>query len=246
MPELGSWTVEARQLGYSAAGTSEWGTSRRDAGELLADALNSRVPQIFDNFKDAGGEQHAGCVDTEAARDKLQRIKEAFQNWVWTDPDRTDRLARVYNDRFNNLAPRRFDGAHLKLPGASGAFVPYGHQKRGVWRIISSGSTYLAHAVGAGKTMTMAAAIMEQRRLGLIAKAMLVVPGHCLARRRESFWRLSPNARILVADNELHQGQASPLPVTRGDCHLGRDHHHALGLQVHRRAVCLRTTDDPR
>ncbi|NTF91676.1 DEAD/DEAH box helicase family protein [Agrobacterium rhizogenes] len=201
MPELGSWTVEARQLGYSAAGTSEWGTSRRDAGELLADALNSRVPQIFDIFKDLNGERRVlNVVDTEAARDKLQKIKQAFQNWVWTDPDRTDRLARVYNDRFNNLAPRRFDGSHLKLPGASGAFVLYGHQKRGIWRIISSGSTYLAHAVGAGKTMTMAAAIMEQRRLGLIAKAMLVVPGHCLAQAAREFLALYPNARILVAD----------------------------------------------
>ena len=147
MPELGSWTVEARQLGYSAAGTSEWGTSRRHAGELLADALNSRVPQIFDTLKDADGERRVlNVVDTEAARDKLQRMKEAFQNWVWSDPDRTDRLARVYNDRFNNIAPRKFDGSHLNLPGASGAFVLYGHQKRGIWRIISSGSTYLAHA----------------------------------------------------------------------------------------------------
>lgn len=201
MPELGSWTVEARQLGFSAAGTSEWGTSRRDAGELLGDALNSRVPQIFDIFKDAGGERRVlNVVDTEAARDKLQKIKQAFQNWVWTDPDRTDRLARVYNDRFNNIAPRKFDGSHLKLPGASGAFVLYGHQKRGIWRIISSGSTYLAHAVGAGKTMTVAAAIMEQRRLGLIAKAMLVVPGHCLAQAAREFLALYPNARILVAD----------------------------------------------
>ncbi|MBB3458796.1 N12 class adenine-specific DNA methylase/adenine-specific DNA methylase [Rhizobium sp. BK313] len=201
MPELGSWTVEARQLGYSAVGTSEWGTSRRHAGELLADALNSRVPQIFDVFKDAEGERRVlNVVDTEAARDKLQRIKEAFQNWVWTDPDRTDRLARVYNDRFNNIAPRRFDGSHLKLPGACCALALYGHQKRGIWRIISSGSTYLAHAVGAGKTMTMAAAIMEQRRLGLIAKAMLVVPGHCLAQAAREFLGLYPNARILVAD----------------------------------------------
>jgi len=201
MPELGSWTVEARQLGYSAAGTSEWGTSRRHAGELLADALNSRVPQIFDTIKDAGGERRVlNVVDTEAARDKLQKIREAFQNWVWSDPDRTDRLARVYNDRFNNIAPRKFDGSHLKLPGASGAFVLYGHQKRGVWRIISSGSTYLAHAVGAGKTMTMAAAIMEQRRLGLIAKAMLVVPGHCLAQAAREFLALYPSANILVAD----------------------------------------------
>ena len=201
MPELGSWTVEARQLGYTAIGTSEWGTSRRHAGELLADALNSRVPQIYDVFKDAEGERRVlNVIDTEAARDKLQKIKDAFQTWVWTDPDRTDRLARVYNDRFNNIAPRRFDGSHLKLPGASGAFVLYGHQKRGIWRIISAGSTYLAHAVGAGKTMTMAAAIMEQRRLGLIAKAMLVVPGHCLAQAAREFLALYPNARILVAD----------------------------------------------
>ncbi|SOC48100.1 N12 class adenine-specific DNA methylase [Rhizobium subbaraonis] len=201
MPELGSWTVEAWQLGYSAAGTSEWGTSRRHAGELLGDALNSRVPQIFDTIKDTGGERRVlNVVDTEAARDKLQRIKQAFQDWVWTDPDRTDRLVRDYNDRFNNIAPRKFDGSHLKLPGACCALALYGHQKRGIWRIIADGSTYLAHAVGAGKTMTMAAAVMEQRRLGLIAKAMLVVPGHCLAQAAREFLALYPDARILVAD----------------------------------------------
>ncbi|MCM2450290.1 lactate dehydrogenase [Agrobacterium vitis] len=201
-PELASWTVEARQLGYLAAGTSEWGTDRRHAGELLSDALNSRVPQIFDTIKEAGGAERRvlNVVDTEAARDKLQKIKDAFQRWIWSDPDRTDRLARVYNDRFNNIAPRKFNGDHLNLPGASGAFVLYGHQKRGIWRIISSGSTYLAHAVGAGKTMTMAASIMEQRRLGLIAKAMQVVPGHCLAQAAREFLALYPNARILVAD----------------------------------------------
>ncbi|MCP1748786.1 N12 class adenine-specific DNA methylase/adenine-specific DNA methylase [Bradyrhizobium japonicum] len=201
MPELASWTVEARQLGWLAAGTSEWGTDRRHAGELLSDALNSRVPQIFDTIKEEMSERRVlNVVDTEAAKTKLQKIKDAFQRWIWSDPDRTDRLARVYNDRFNNIAPRAVDGSHLKLPGASGAFVLYGHQKRGIWRIVSAGSTYLAHAVGAGKTMTMAAAIMEQRRLGLIAKAMLVVPGHCLAQAAREFLALYPAARILVAD----------------------------------------------
>lgn len=201
MPELASWTVEARQLGWMAAGTSEWGTERRHAGQLLSDALNSSVPQIFDTVKDGDSERRVlNVVDTEAAKEKLSRIKTAFQNWIWSDPDRTDRLARVYNDRFNNIVPRAFDGSHLKLPGASGAFVLYEHQKRGIWRIIASGATYLAHAVGAGKTMTMAAAIMEQRRLGLIAKAMLVVPGHCLAQAAREFLALYPGARILVAD----------------------------------------------
>jgi N12 class adenine-specific DNA methylase/adenine-specific DNA methylase len=201
MPELASWTVEARQLGWMAAGTSEWGTERRHAGELIADALNSRVPQIFDTIKEGDSEKRVlNVVDTEAAKEKLGKIKTAFQTWIWSDPGRTDRLARVYNDRFNNIAPRRFNGDHLQLPGASGAFSLYRHQKRGIWRIISAGATYLAHAVGAGKTMTIAAAVMEQKRLGLIAKAMLVVPGHCLAQAAREFLALYPTARILVAD----------------------------------------------
>ncbi len=201
MPELATWTVNARQLEWSAAGTTEWGTHRRHAGQLLSDALNSSVPQIFDTIRDGETERRVlNTVETEAAKEKLAKIKMAFQSWIWSDPDRTDRLARVYNDTFNNIAPRAFNGDHLQLPGASGAFSLYGHQKRGIWRIVSAGATYLAHAVGAGKTLTMAAAIMEQRRLGLINKAMLVVPGHCLAQAAREFLALYPNARILVAD----------------------------------------------
>lgn len=201
LPELATWTVNARQLEWSAAGTTEWGTHRRHAGQLLSDALNSSVPQIFDTIRDGETERRVlNTVETEAAKEKLAKIKAAFQSWIWSDPDRTDQLARVYNDTFNNIAPRSFNGDHLQLPGASGAFSLYGHQKRGIWRIISAGSTYLAHAVGAGKTLTMAAAIMEQRRLGLINKAMLVVPGHCLGQAAREFLALYPNARILVAD----------------------------------------------
>ncbi len=201
LPELATWTVNARQLEWSAAGTTDWGTHRRHAGQLLSDALNSSVPQIFDTIRDGETERRVlNTVETEAAKEKLAKIKSAFQSWIWSDADRTDRLARVYNDTFNNIAPRAFNGDHLQLPGASGAFSLYGHQKRGIWRIISAGATYLAHAVGAGKTLTMAAAIMEQRRLGLINKAMLVVPGHCLAQAAREFLALYPNARILVAD----------------------------------------------
>ncbi len=200
-PELACWTVEARQLESLAAGTSEWGTHRRHAGLLLSDALNSSIPQIFDTVRDGVTERRIlNSEATEAAKEKLAKIKTAFQSWIWTDPDRTDRLARLYNDRFNNLVPCHFDGNHLQLPGASGAFSLYGHQKRVIWRIIASGSTYMAHAVGAGKTLSIAAAIMEQRRLGLITKAMLVVPGHCLAQAAREFLALYPNARILVAD----------------------------------------------
>ena len=139
---------------------------------------------------------------TEAAKEKLLRIKDAFSSWIWTDPDRTDRLARVYNDRFNNLVPRHFDGRHLTLPGASSILRLYEHQKRVIWRIIAAGSSYMAHAVGAGKTFSIAAAVMEQKRLGLISKAMLVVPGHCLAQASREFLQLYPTARILVADEQ--------------------------------------------
>jgi N12 class adenine-specific DNA methylase len=199
--EIASWSVDTAPFIGTAAGTSEWGTARRNAGWLLHDALNSATPQIFDTIIEDGVEKRVlNSEATEAAKEKLARIKEAFTGWIWTDPDRTDRLARIYNDRFNNLVPRRFDGRHLTLPGASSIIRLYDHQKRVIWRIVASGSTYVAHAVGAGKSYAIAGAIMEQKRLGLISKAMLVVPGHCLAQVSREFLQLYPTARILVAD----------------------------------------------
>jgi N12 class adenine-specific DNA methylase/adenine-specific DNA methylase len=199
--EIAAWSVDAGAFTGTAAGTSEWGTARRNAGWLLHDALNSTMPQIFDTVVEDGVEKRVlNSEATEAAKEKLAKIKDAFTTWIWTDADRTDRLARLYNDRFNNLVPRRFDGRHLTLPGASNIIRLYDHQKRVIWRIVASGSTYIAHAVGAGKSYAIAGAIMEQKRLGLIGKAMLVVPGHCLAQVSREFLQLYPSARILVAD----------------------------------------------
>ncbi len=199
--EIASWSVDVTPFIGTAAGTSEWGTARRNAGWLLHDALNSATPQIFDTIIEDGVEKRVlNSEATEAAKEKLAKIKDAFTNWVWTDPDRTDRLARIYNTHFNNLVPRRFDGRHLTLPGASSIIRLYDHQKRVIWRIVASGSTYIAHAVGAGKSYAIAGAIMEQKRLGLISKALLVVPGHCLAQVSREFLQLYPTARILVAD----------------------------------------------
>jgi N12 class adenine-specific DNA methylase/adenine-specific DNA methylase len=201
MEEVATWTVNGQAFASSALGTSEWGTPRRHAGALLHDALNSATPQIFDTEMVDGSERRVLNPEaTEAAKEKLNKIKAAFSNWVWAEPDRADRLSRLYNDRFNNLVPRHFDGSHLSLPGASNIIRLYGHQKRVIWRIIATGSTYMAHAVGAGKTFSMAAAVMEQRRLGLVSKTMLVVPGHCLAQASREFLQLYPTARILVAD----------------------------------------------
>ena len=199
--EIASWSFSIHAFAGLAAATSEWGTERRHAGHLLDDALNAVIPQIFDTWIEDGTERRElNPAETEAAKEKLAKIKTAFERWVWQDADRADRLSRIYNDRFNNLVPRAFDGGHLQLPGASSAIQMRGHQKRVIWRVISTGSTYIAHAVGAGKTFSMAAAIMEQRRLGLVTKAMMVVPGHCLAQASREFLLLYPNAQILVAD----------------------------------------------
>ena len=200
--ELATWTVDTSRFAGTAAGTSDWGTGRRNAGQLLHDALNGATPQIYDIVTENGVDKRVlNAEATEAAKEKLTKIRDAFTGWIWTDADRTDRLARIYNDRFNNLVPRHFDGRHLTLPGASSVIRLYPHQKRVIWRIIASGSCYIAHAVGAGKTFSIAAAVMEQKRLGLIAKAMLVVPGHCLAQASREFLQLYPAARILVADD---------------------------------------------
>jgi len=201
--EIAAWSLDLSRYEGAAAATSEWGTVRRHAGLLLSDALNSSLPQIYDTkMVDGAEKRELNEKETEAAKEKLTKIKQAFERWVWTDADRTDRLARIYNDRFNNLVPRAFDGSHLQLPGASHAISLRPHQRRVIWRIISAGGTYIAHAVGAGKTMSMAAAVMEQKRLGLIGKALMAVPGHCLAQASREFLALYPNARILVADEQ--------------------------------------------
>ena len=201
--EVASWSLDLSRFDGAAPATSTWGTVRRHAGLLLSDALNSSLPQIWDTvIVDGAEKRELNEKETEAAKEKLAKIKEAFERWVWTDADRTDRLARIYNDKFNNLVPRTFDGSHLQLPGASRAVSLRGPQKRVIWRIIAAGGTYIAHAVGAGKTFSMAAAIMEQKRLALISKAMMVVPGHCLAQASREFLLLYPNAQILVADEQ--------------------------------------------
>jgi len=199
--EVAVWSVRENCFAGSAQGTSLWGTARRHAGQLLHDALNSATPQIYDvEIVDGSERRVLNPEATEAAKEKLLRIKTAFTQWIWTDPDRADCLSRLYNDRFNNLVPRHFDGRHLSLPGASDIIRLYDHQKRVIWRMVTAGSTYVAHAVGSGKTYSMAAAVMEQRRLGLVKKAILVVPGHCLAQASREFLQLYPTAHILVAD----------------------------------------------
>lgn len=207
--ELASWTVDKAPFAGHVSSTSVWGTPRRSAADLLEDALNSSIPKIYDIIRDADGSERRelNTTDTEAAKEKLAAIKSTFETWVWRESDRADRLVRIYNDAYNDLVPRAFDGKHLTLPGASTTISMRDHQKRVVWRIVASGTTYVAHSVGAGKTFSLCAAVMEQRRLGLVGKPMIAVPNHCLAQIAREFLMLYPTARILVADDTNFVGE---------------------------------------
>lgn len=189
----GQWDVE--QYGDNK---TEYGFTNMTAGNILESTLNNR--QIKITWKDSEGRTHVDTEATEKANDIAKKMRVQFSSWVWRDTKRSERLVNHYNDNFNNIVPRKFDGSHLTLPGVSALFKLYGHQKRGIWRTIQEGDSYYAHAVGAGKTFTMIAAGMEQKRLGLINKPMYVVPNHMLAQFSREFLELYPAANIMVAD----------------------------------------------
>ena len=198
------WSVDA---GYSAqasvAATAEYGTPRANGTWLLDLALNMKTPVIYDTIEGANGEQRVvNQEDTLAAREKQKRIKEKFKAWVFAEPERTERLVRLYNDTYNNLRPRLFDGSHLDFPGMSQGIRLNPHQKDAVWRGMSSGNTLLAHAVGAGKTFTMAATGMKLKQAGLVKKPIYVVPNHMLEQFAREFMQLYPNAKLLVATKD--------------------------------------------
>lgn len=198
------WSLDA---GYDAkasvAATSEFGTRRANGTWLLELALNMKSPTIYDTIQ--AGDREERVVNQEAtmaAREKQKRIKERFRSWVFTDPERTERLVRIYNDTYNNLRPRLFDGSHLDFSGMNQTISLRPHQKDAVWRGMSSGNTLLAHVVGAGKTFTMAATGMKMKQAGLIKKPMYVVPNHLLEQFAREYMQLYPNARLLVAAKE--------------------------------------------
>jgi N12 class adenine-specific DNA methylase len=201
-PQLGLWLVRGDWSAKSSvANTTEWGTDRRSALDLLDDALNLRTPTVYDH-DDKTDRDIVNVPATEAARDKQEKIKERFKEWIWRDDERTERLARKYNDEFNNVRLRTFNGDHLTLPGASPAIILQTHQKAAVWRILQTPNCLLAHVVGAGKTYTMVAAAMELKRLGFARKPLFSVPNHMLGQFSSELLNLYPGANILVATKE--------------------------------------------
>jgi N12 class adenine-specific DNA methylase len=204
---MGSWAVQADYAAKSSvANTTEWGTPRYSAIDLIEDGLNLRTPTVYDPHPTDRDKRIVNPDATEAAREKQQRIKERFSQWIWQDDMRRERLVKKYNEEFNNIRIRTFNGDHLTLPGASPAITLRPHQKAAVWRILQTSNTLLGHVVGAGKTYTMVAAAMEAKRLGLCQKPLFAVPNHMLGQFSSELLTLYPGANILVAGKEDFEG----------------------------------------
>lgn len=193
----GDWSAER-----AVAVTTDYGTARASGLWLLDLALNMKSPVVYDPDPTDSDKRVVNQEQTLAAKEKQKLIKERFREWVFQDPDRTERLVRLYNDTYNNLRPRVFDGSHLDFPGMSQDRTLRQHQKDAVWRIMSGGNTLLAHVVGAGKTGAMAAGAMKLKQAGLVQKPLVVVPNHLLEQFAREFQQWYPNAKLLVASKD--------------------------------------------
>lgn len=196
----GVWRVKANR--WSVRSTSEWGTERRPAPDLLQSILEQKSIQVEDKNDD--GKMVANLEQTEAAQEKAEALQERFAEWVWDDPARAARLIDEYNRRFNSIALRDYtpEGKRLSLPGLAKSFVPHEHQRTAVARIISEPAVGLFHEVGAGKTAEMVIGAMELKRLGMANKPMVVVPNHMLEQFTREWLELYPQARLLSAGSE--------------------------------------------
>lgn len=197
----GVWNIPNKRISaWQATITNTYGTNRANAYRIIENSLNLKTVQITDTSIDADGKKRVTVNQEETAKacQKQDLIKEKFRSWIWQDAERRKRLEEIYNVRFNSNVARQYDGSHLTYPGMNPEITLRPHQNRAVARQLYGGNTLLAHAVGAGKTYEMIAAIMEKKRLGLCTKAMLVVPNHLTGQWAKEFMTLYPTANILA------------------------------------------------
>ena len=198
----GEWQVEGRSLDKgNVKANNTYGTTRVSAYRIIEDTLNLRDVRIYDYVEDDDRKKKAvlNKKETAIAQGKQDLIKQAFQDWIWKEPERRRRLTDYYNENFNAIRPREYDGSHLNFYGMNPEIRLREHQKNGVARILYGGNTLLAYVVGAGKTYTMVAAAMESKRLGLCHKSMVVVPNHIIEQFAAEWLQLYPAANLLVA-----------------------------------------------
>lgn len=196
--EVDIWLFQASSLyGYGVKNTNTWGTDRVDALSLIKNALNLQSITVYDKLED--NRRVVNPIETANAREKQELIKQEFKEWIWKDEDRRNRLTKLYNEQFNCMIERKFDGSHLTFDGMNPNIELREHQKNAVARVLYGGNTLLAHAVGAGKTYECIASAMELKRLGIVSKPMFVVPNHLLGQWANEILKLYPTANILVA-----------------------------------------------
>lgn len=195
------WRIEGKKLDRESVLVHEtFGTTRKNAYEILETTLNLKDAKVYDYVLDDNGNQKPvlNQKETTLALEKQEQMKQAFQDWIWSDAGRRDRLTKYYNENFNATRLRTYDGSHLKFYGMNPEYTLRPHQVNGVARTIYGGNTLLAHVVGSGKTFTMIAAAMEQKRLGLCRKSMFVVPNHIVGQFASEWLQLYPSANLLV------------------------------------------------
>ena len=197
----GEYKIEGKTWDTSAAATQIYGTTRLSAKAIFENLLNNRDIVVKDKITDADGKEHyeINKKETDLAQDKALKMKEAFKRWLWDDPARREKYVERYNNLFNCIVGRKFDGSHQTFPGMSTSIQLKPHQLDAVMRAKFGGNTLLAHCVGAGKSFEMVAATMEKKRLGLINKACVVVPKHLVGQMANEWLRLYPQAKILTA-----------------------------------------------
>lgn len=198
----GDWRIEGKSRDRSSVQAySTYGTNRANGYKIIEETLNLRAVRIFDYIEDEHGNRTPvlNKKETAIAQGKQELIKQAFQDWIWKDPQRRERLCKLYNEQFNSIRPREYDGSHLNFVGINPAITLRPHQVNAIARILYGGNTLLAHVVGAGKTYEMVAAGMESKRLGLCQKSLYVVPNHLTEQWATEFLQLYPAANILVA-----------------------------------------------
>lgn len=195
------WWIEGKNYDkYNIKATNTYGTGRASAYKIIEDNLNLKDTRIYDYYEDENGKRVAELnkKETAIAQAKQEQIKLAFEEWIWKDPERRERLTKFYNERFNSIRPREYDGSHISFDGMNPEITLRKHQVNAIARILYGGNTLLAHEVGAGKTFEMVAAAMESKRLGLCNKSLFVVPNHIVEQFGQEFLQLYPSANVLV------------------------------------------------
>lgn len=196
------WNIENKSADNgNITVTQKYGTSRKNAFHILESTLNMRNVKVFDYEEDENGKRVAilNKKETAIAQSKQELIKQTFKEWIWKDPERREKLCKMYNEKFNSNRPREYDGSHIVFEGMNPEITLRKHQQDAVARILYGGNTLLAHCVGAGKTYTMAASAMEGKRLGHCSKSLFVVPNHLVSQWATEFLQLYPGAKILAA-----------------------------------------------